>query len=604
MKVLVAETAGFCWGVKRAVDQVLALARTHKGPIYTLGPLIHNRKLIEQLESLGVSSVELADIAGRQTGGESGIGDAGERNIVAPAADAAASSGPARKLVVIRAHGVAPQVMEQLRAAPVEVHDATCPLVRRAQQVVQENYASGKDIIIVGDKGHAEVEGLVGYANGKAHVVAGIQEVSTIPPSNRPTCVIAQTTQDEEAFRETVRELKKIRPNCIEIDTICGSTKKRQRETRELAREVDGLVIVGDRQSANTARLRTIAENTGTPAFLVEDPDELTPKLFEGFNIVGVTAGASTPSWLIDSVVDKLHIISRQRKSSVIRALLKVLSLLVHSNVIAALGAAGLVFAISMFEGIRFPAVAASVAALYVFSMHTLNRFADRSLFPPSEEIGLLIYCRYPVPILVASAVAGLGALVIALYSGLVPFLLVALSLAGGAVYGVRILPPSISGWLGIRRIKDIPASKDLSTAAGWAMLTAVVPCVLAQAEIGLRSFLAFAFAFLLVLVRSTMLGVRSVQRDLIVGRETVFNVLGRRWTNITLVFMVLALMGSLGGLVALGERSLVFRLSVVLPYILFYLFLHRCRMLPHGATGEFIIEAQFLVCGLAALWP
>ncbi len=604
MKVLVAETAGFCWGVKRAVDQVLALVRTHKGPVCTLGPLIHNRKLLSQLESLGVSSVEPADIAGGQRDNATGAEDSPGGKPDAPAADAGDSPVAGRKLVVVRAHGVAPKVMEQVRAAPVEVHDATCPLVRHAQQAVRKNFAEGRDIVIVGDRGHAEVEGLVGYADGNAHVIAGVREVSTVSPGERPTCVIAQTTQDEEAFRETVKELKKVRPNCMEIDTICGSTKKRQDETRELAQKVDALVVVGDRPSANTARLKTVAENAGARAFLVEDADELTLESFDGLNVVGVTAGASTPSWLIGSVVDKLHLISRQRKGGAARALLKALSFLVHSNIIAALGAAGLVFAISMFEGIRFPAVAASIATLYVFSMHTLNRFVDRSLLPPSEEMGLLVYRRYPTPILVASALAGLGALVVAIHLGLLPFALVALSLAGGAVYGVRILPPSLSGLIGIRRIKDIPASKDLSTAAGWAMLTAVVPFAVAQSEVTSRSLLAFAFAFVLVLIRSTMLGVRSVQRDLIVGRETVFNVLGHRGTSIALVFMVLALMGALGGLAALGGVSVALRISVVLPYILLYVFLHHGRLLPHGAAGEFIIEGQFIVCGLAVLWP
>jgi 4-hydroxy-3-methylbut-2-enyl diphosphate reductase len=604
VKVLVAETAGFCWGVKRAVDQVLALARSHKGPVCTLGPLIHNRKLLAQLESLGVSPVEFGDIAVERknpdNGPDSGLNKAAGTTL----SNQSDSPARGRKLVVIRAHGVAPRILEQVQNAPVDVHDATCPLVRHAQQAVQRSVAEGNDIVIVGDRGHAEVEGLVGYADGKAQVIAGVREVSAVSPSDRPTCAIAQTTQDEEAFDETMRELRKIRPNCREIDTICGSTKKRQGETRELARRVDVMVVVGDRQSANTARLKAVAENAGTRALLVEDPDELTPEAFEGLDVVGVTAGASTPSWLIGSVVDKLHLIARQRKGSVVRALLKFLSFLVHANIVAAVGAASLVVAISMFERIRFPAVAASITALYVFSMHTLNRFVDRSLIPPSEETGLLIYCRFPTPILVASAIAGLGTLAVALYLGWLPFVLVALSLAGGAVYGVRILPPSLSGLIGIWRIKDIPASKDLSTAAGWAMLTAVVPFAVAQSEVSLRNFLAFAFAFVLVLIRSTMLGVRSVQRDLIVGRETVFNVLGRKGTNIALALMFLALASSLAGLAALGGESLALRLSVVLPYIVLYVFLHHGRVLPHGAAGEFLIEAQFAVCGLAVLLP
>ncbi|MDQ7779354.1 MAG: 4-hydroxy-3-methylbut-2-enyl diphosphate reductase [Planctomycetota bacterium] len=673
MRVIVAETAGFCWGVKRAVEQVLSLARAHKGPVCTLGPLIHNRKLLSQLEGLGITSVTLDDLRGdkgaQATGvkpahghseppdracrdgepsascagsvsespshtgeempkqvrhdGKGGVSESppytveempkqvrhdGKNGIPgfhsAAMETMASASARDRRLVVIRAHGVTPQVMDQVRACGVAVHDATCPLVRRAQETVKKKAGEGMDVVIVGDRGHAEVEGLVGYSGGKACVIAGPAEISTIAASDVPTCAIAQTTQDMEIFQQSVAELAKIRTCCEAVDTICGSTKKRQHETRQLAKQVDVMVVVGDRTSANTARLKTVSESAGARTILVEDPSEMSVSDFAGVRTVGITAGASTPSWLIGSIVDRLHHISRQRSGGMTRALLRALDLLVHANVVAAFGAACLVFATSRFQEIPFPAVAATIAALYVFSMHTLNRYVDRLVLPASEEVGSLIYRRYPVPILVACVLTGLAAVATALRLGWLPFVLVALSVAGGAVYGVKILPPTLSGLFGIRRIKDIPASKDLSTAGGWAMLTAVVPFAATRTDAGARTLLAFVFAFVLVLIRSTMLGMRSVQRDIIVGRETVFNVLGPRGTKIALALLISVLAAPLVGLALLGDVSLALRLGIVLLYVVLYIGLQTAKILPHGTPGEFVIEAQFILCGVAALLP
>lgn len=274
MKVILAEKAGFCMGVRRAVDTCLALVDKEED-IATFGPLIHNPQVLERLRKEGVRILE--EVPDRIRG-----------------------------KVVIRAHGIPPQQKEQLSRAGAEIRDATCPRVQKVQAIIRKYSKQGYETVIIGDKNHAEVVGLMGFAKGHVHVISDHEDLDLLNMSV-PFIVVSQTTQDEETFLRLSDLIRKKYPDCLIFNTICDSTHRRQDEVLDLGGKVDAIVVIGGRGSANTRRLAELARGMGKPVFLVEDEDELDPAALAGFTSVGVTAGASTPSWVIDRLVKVLE---------------------------------------------------------------------------------------------------------------------------------------------------------------------------------------------------------------------------------------------------------------------------------------------------------
>lgn len=268
--IRVARSAGFCMGVKRALDLVRRLAAEGRGPIYTDGPLIHNPGIVETLARERIRALK---------DGES----------------------PTRGLIVIRAHGVSPSRREELKRIGLPLFDATCPDVAKVQAIVRRYARDGYEIAIVGDRGHAEVEGLLGFSDGRGRVVGSHADVDALPPGAR-VCVVAQTTQDTRLFRELARRIRRCAAGCVVCDTICRSTKERQAEALEIARQADAVVVVGGRNSANTARLATIVGAAGVKVIHAESKKDLRAGDFAGVRRVGVVAGASTPPWSIEQV--------------------------------------------------------------------------------------------------------------------------------------------------------------------------------------------------------------------------------------------------------------------------------------------------------------
>lgn len=276
-EVIIAKSAGFCWGVKRAFDKVLEIAEASapSDKLYTLGPLIHNPQAVRELERKGVKVLD--EVAGKIGG-----------------------------TVFIRTHGLSPSEREKLRKSGAKIVDATCPDVGIIQGLVRKHVRKGYNIVIIGDHKHPEVKALQGYAEGKGMVVNSLSEAESLPSNWTRICVVAQSTQDEKRFNELVDFLKKRYANCEVFDTICASTMERQDEVKRLADVVDAMVVVGGHNSANTARLAEISRETGVPTFHVETAEELDLEALKRFEKIGITAGSSTPDWLINELVKKL----------------------------------------------------------------------------------------------------------------------------------------------------------------------------------------------------------------------------------------------------------------------------------------------------------
>lgn len=275
MQIILAQNAGFCMGVRKAMDIALSSVSSAKKPIFTLGPLIHNPSALELLRSHGINIME--DIPEKGNG-----------------------------TVIIRAHGVPPQIKDSLKKAGFEIIDATCTRVIKVQMLVRHYSSKGFHCIVVGDEGHPEVVGIMGYGGEKAILITNENDLSKLSGIEN-YIVVAQTTQDHEKYHDWSQWILKRFPGGKIFNTICDSTHKRQTEVRELAKDVDIVVVVGGKKSANTRRLAEIVAESGKEALLVEDENELSLDYIKKFDKIGVTAGASTPHWVIEKVLAKLN---------------------------------------------------------------------------------------------------------------------------------------------------------------------------------------------------------------------------------------------------------------------------------------------------------
>src|SRR6185437_12333000 len=285
MEVLLAEEFGFCFGVERAVEMVEEAVEEGVRPIRSLGPLIHNAQEMERLGARGVSTIDSPDEADADT------------------------------IAVIRAHGVTPQVQSELEQRAAKVIDATCPFVTRVQHLAERAAKQGRDVVVAGNPDHPEMIGVVGYAPNNTYVVRDASEVASLPPLRAPL-VVSQTTIKLQTFldvAEAVRAKADTEPQVV--NTICSATRDRQDAARALAGQVDGLYVIGGRHSSNSVKLLAVCLEQGARSFLIETPAEINPAALENVERVGVTAGASTPNWLIHQVLEPLHHLGPDLKS-------------------------------------------------------------------------------------------------------------------------------------------------------------------------------------------------------------------------------------------------------------------------------------------------
>jgi 4-hydroxy-3-methylbut-2-enyl diphosphate reductase len=577
MKILVAETAGFCWGVRRALDQAVDLAKKTDGPVQTFGPLIHNAQVLEELTEQNIQAVEqLTDVRGGT--------------------------------VLVRAHGVRPEVFDQLRATGAEVYDATCPLVRKVQKIITKYTDDDYDVVIVGDDHHAEVVGLRGYATAskRCFVVANEKEAAGLPEFDK-VCVVSQTTQNDDTFARTVDVIKQKARLIRSTNTVCEPTRDHQRETVELARLVDLMVVVGGRHSANTCRLADLAAQEGPRVLHIETEAELKKNDFDGCKAVGVTAGASTPEWMINRVVETLEAFNPETASRITTWMKQVMGVFVASNVYAGLGAASLTLAASL---LLHPPLSRTellpltiTAGLFILAMHTVNRYQERSHYSGWGTFSPRAFQRFQQLMLWVGILALTAALGLAWSLGTDQFLALAAFGLLGALYAVKIVPLSWARHImGIRRLKDLPASRDLGTALGWTVAAGIIPLLTVGSSSPFRAAGVLGFVFLLVFLRSALIGVRDVQGDKIMGMETIFKVVGKRRTKAVLTSVVAALTILLLGLTFPWHGfPLAGFLFTVVPYMCGVSWLYHQRLLPKGAAGEILVDGQFLLAGVMA---
>ena len=276
MKLTIAKSAGYCFGVKRAVNMVYQEAEEAKVPVYTYGPIIHNEEVVRDLKQRGVHVVrELKELENLPKG-----------------------------KIIIRSHGISRREHEAMKACGFEVLDATCPFVLKIHRLVEKYSKEGYRIVIAGNEHHPEVEGILGWVEGQpAYTVTSQEDIEELPlKEGEKVCLVAQTTFNYNKFQELVEIIKKKGYDISVLDTICNATEERQTEARKIAAESDLMIVIGDKHSSNTQKLYEISKKECANTYYIQTSKDMDYHQIQSINNVGITAGASTPNNIIEEV--------------------------------------------------------------------------------------------------------------------------------------------------------------------------------------------------------------------------------------------------------------------------------------------------------------
>ena len=557
-------------GVRRAVEMVLDAPNKHVNPICTFGPLIHNPQVLDLLREKEISTLERIPEYGTGT-------------------------------VLIRAHGVPPQTKQDLKKAGYKIIDATCPRVIKVQTIIRKHAKKDYAAIIIGDKDHPEVIGLLGYAGGKGFVVDNIDDLDSLP-SFEKAIIVAQTTQNTLFFEEIKKWAKHKFPHYKIFDTICDSTAKRQVEVQNLADLVDAVIVVGGQNSGNTKRLAEISKKTGKPTYHIETESEIDVDALSEAKCIGITAGASTPNWVIKKIYRTLEALPYKKKQGLQRVIFPIQRVLLLTNIYVSIGAGCLCYACIKIQGITNNLHHVIISMLYVLSMHIFNNLIgtkadryndpDRSSFYNKNKI-LLAFLAF--------AAGGIG-LMTAYSVGWIPFLILFGMSMMGLSYNLRLIPKRFA-YDKYSRLRDVPGSKTVLIAMAWGIVTSVLPRLSVSGDIHLNTAIIFLWSLSLVFVRTAFFDILDMQGDRIVGKETIPILLGEK-RALRLLKTILAI--NFGILFVSSAFQLIsslgFMLLICPAFVFIMLSAHeRGYMLP-GIRLEFLVESNFVMAGIMTL--
>jgi len=497
VKIKLARFAGFCPGVNNAIKTVLELSKKTNKKIYTLGPLIHNKDVIKNLEEKNIYSVESIDE----------IKDI--KNSV----------------LVIRAHGIPPQTERKIIESGIEYIDATCPLVKKVHRIIEKYGKLGYTTIILGDPNHAEVVGLKGYAKDP-YIITSEKDALNLPSIEKANFV-SQTTQEIDLFEKVSEILKTKVKDLIINNTICDPTRQRQKETIEEASKSDLVIVIGGKHSANTQRLHQICKNLSKNAILIENENEIDEFIFKNIETVFITAGASTPAWLIERVYKKIESITSKKN-----ILKNIISFMLTTGIFTLLSAISILLYIyislntSINKSLFLSLSLAIVAAYIINRKREINKIEDnikKEFFIKHQKaISIMMYFFIVISILLA------------LKYNFITFLFIALFLLSSLLY------PKIK-----EKIK-IHGLKDLITAIGWSFVLGFTSLIKIKTDFHLKIIISL-IVFLLSLERNILISIVHNKNDIIetntfltdLGKEITFKIF---FLSLIIVFFMIIL--------------------------------------------------------------
>jgi (E)-4-hydroxy-3-methyl-but-2-enyl pyrophosphate reductase len=585
MKIIIAQTAGFCMGVKRAVDIALERAGKDCGRVYTLGPLIHNNQTIEMLKERGVMTLD-------------------ESQNIEPHAT-----------ILIRAHGIPYEVQASYERKGLVIVDGTCPKVKTVHYVIEKYRKMGFTIIITGDKGHAEVIGLQGYAGDRGHLIHAPDDVNCLPDFDK-ICLVSQTTFDTMEFDRIAARIRKrfTQSEIVIKKTICSATNRRQSETRALSGTVDAMIVVGGKNSANTLRLANAAKEVCRgPVQHVETENEIVWEPLANCKTVGITAGASTPNWMIKRVVDYLKFMDQTKKKGLANSVRFLFDFAANLNIFVSIGAVYVYFASCVLQGLHARIAGAIILLLYFFYMYLWNSLAS---IENTKHLDLSRYKFYHArkkALYAVAAITSVGLLLVSSLQSNFLFYLMLFSIFAGSVYYLTIIPPFLRSITRYKSLKDIPTSRDLFVALAWAILITFVPQVMAGVLFfNSSTWVCFTLIFILAFLRSLIFDLRDIEGDRIMGRETLVTIIGenRVKTAINIIIggtiLYLILCAFIFPAPHLRQyfslTTMVYLLQTIpLIYLFLFMVLNKQKKATDSGFFNLCVDTQFYLSGFCA---
>jgi len=565
MKVNLAKTAGFCMGVRRAVDIAFDQASQKDMDTFTFGPLIHNPHVLELLNKKGVTILERIPENGKGT-------------------------------VIIRAHGVPPEVKGLLKDSGFDVIDATCPKVIRVQVIIKKHAEKGYSVIIAGEKNHPEVIGLYGHTGKKGHIINSLSEMQALPSFDK-AIIVAQTTQNTTFFTNLTEWVQENHPEYKIFNTICDSTERRQKEIKEISESVDAVIVVGGKESGNTRRLAEIARQGGKKTIHIEDDSDLDIKNLSDCETVAITAGASTPNWIITKVLEKLEK-TGSKKKILQSTVLDIQQFLLLTNIYLAFGAGCIGYASSYLQGINHRFSYTLIAFFYILSMQIFNNLTSIKSDKFNNPERSRFYKRYIYPLAVTAVVSGAAVIFTSYTLGRLPFFLLSFMSILGLSYDIKIFPGKK-----YKKIRDIPSSKTVLITMAWGIVITLIPAFSSQESIGFATFTTFIFICSIAFIRSAFFDVMHMQGDRMVGKETIPMLIGEKRSakflkHLNLYLLILVVISSLFG--PLPSQALLFGIVPALFWIIMKVN-EKGRFIP-GAQLAFMVESIFVITGFLTL--
>jgi len=497
-------------GVKMAVDRALELSND-RAAAWTLGPLIHNRQTIDILRQRGVNELDEND------------------------------PPPPPSTLLVRAHGVPPEVMERYKSAGYNVIDGTCPKVKTVHKVIERYCGLGYRIIIAGDEGHAEVIGLLGYAGESGRLVRTLADVDALPQFDK-ICLVSQTTFDRTLFDAIAEKIKEkfAGSEVVVKKTICSATEQRQEETRRLAGAVEALIVVGGKNSANTQRLVKIAQERGVHTQAIEAEGDIVWEPLAKCKTVGVTAGASTPNWMIKRVCDHLQFLSQTREQNATSRFMRLLDAMANLNLFVSTGAAAAYYVSCVLQGIPFSRAGGAIALLYFVSVYLWNSLTGLENTLHLDISKYRFYHKYPKRLFFISGACILALLITAWAINRPTLYLMLFASLTGLAYHITVVPGNLKKLLPYKSLKDIPTSRDLFVALAWATILTFLPQTISGAfALNAATLAVFSVIFVLSFMRSLIFDLRDIEGDRIMGRETLITIIGENRARRAITVMI-----------------------------------------------------------------
>ncbi|MBN1984167.1 MAG: 4-hydroxy-3-methylbut-2-enyl diphosphate reductase [Chitinivibrionales bacterium] len=570
-------------GVQRAVT--LAIETSAKGVknIYTVGPLIHNNQTLDILKDRGIQILDEE------------------------------KATPADATIIIRAHGVPPYEYEKFEKKCGHIIDGTCPKVKTVHKVITKYRSNGYAIIIVGDEGHAEVVGSQGYAGCAGYLIQSPAAVDCLPEMKK-ICIVSQTTFNRETFDEIAEKIRSrfTQSEIVVKKTICAATDKRQEETRQLASRVDAMIVVGGKNSANTMRLVEISRPI-TKTLFIETEQELSWEQISECKKIGITAGASTPTWMIRRIIDHIQSLESSHSKSSMNDVKRFFEMLANLNLFLALGGVAMYYVSSVLQSLPMTAAGAILTFLYLISIYLWNPLQN---LEKNKHLDISRYRFYNAHKKVLTAVVSICLTILLtvsiLQGGVALFTIMVIPTLAGIIYQLTIVPPMVRTFIPYSTLKDIPTSRDFFSALAWAVITTFIPQgIYGLFEIRPATVAVFLWTFYLAYLRSLIFDLRDIESDRIMGRETLITIIGEKRAH---QFINLSLMIALVVLIALStnfaipqfkfKATYIYAFLSQIPVLLYILiFMKVQRILTHRLPALFnlMADGQFYVAGFCA---